>query len=76
MWSFNSMTTSLEELIEELSFPVYRRIATMIFVPRSSSAVEMVAVDPRDLQAFAHGQRGRREPCLRRYDGGDGDPVR
>jgi len=41
-----------EELIEELSFPVYRRIATMIFVPaRSSSAVEMIAVDPRDLQA-------------------------
>jgi hypothetical protein len=40
-----------EELIEELSFPVYRRVATMIFVPRSSSAVEMVAVDPLDLQA-------------------------
>ena len=41
-----------EELIEELSFPVYRR-ATMIFVPadsRNSSAVEMVAIDPRDLQ--------------------------
>jgi len=43
-----------EELIEELSFPVYRRVATMILVPgRSphSSSIEMVTVDPRDLQA-------------------------
>jgi hypothetical protein len=42
-----------EELIEQLSFPVYRRVATMIFVPGVSghvSSVEMVAVDPRDLQ--------------------------
>ena len=39
-----------EELIEELSFPVYRRVATMIFVPAQSS-VEMVAIDPLDLQA-------------------------
>jgi hypothetical protein len=42
-----------EELIQELSFPVYRRIATMIFVPAEShhaSTVEMVAIDPRDLQ--------------------------
>ena len=43
-----------EELIEELSFPVYRRVATMIFVPaesRHASAVEIVAIDPRELQA-------------------------
>jgi hypothetical protein len=41
-----------EELIEELSFPVYRRVATMIFVPaQSRSSVEMVTIDPRDLQA-------------------------
>ena len=43
-----------EELIEELSFPVYRRIATMIFVPAQShhvSSVEMVTIDPRDLEA-------------------------
>ena len=42
-----------EELIEELSFPVYRRVATMIFVPadsQNSSSVEMVAIDPHDLQ--------------------------
>jgi hypothetical protein len=42
-----------EELIEQLSFPVYRRVATMIFVPADSqnaSSVEMVSIDPRDLQ--------------------------
>jgi hypothetical protein len=42
-----------EDLIEQLSFPVYRRVVTMIFVPGPSghaSSVEMVAVDPRDLQ--------------------------
>jgi hypothetical protein len=43
-----------EELIEELSFPVYRRVATMIFVPAVShhaSSVEMVTIDPQELQA-------------------------
>jgi hypothetical protein len=43
-----------EEMIEELSFPVYRRAATMIFVPAEShhaSSVEMVAIDPQELQA-------------------------
>jgi hypothetical protein len=40
-----------EELIEELSFPVYRRVSTMIVVPAgSASSVEMVKVDPQDLQ--------------------------
>ena len=37
-----------EELIEQVSFPVYRRIATMIFVPGASS-VAMVTIDPLDL---------------------------
>jgi hypothetical protein len=41
-----------EELIEGLSFPAYRRISTMIFVPApSGSAVEMATVDPLDLEA-------------------------
>jgi hypothetical protein len=43
-----------EELIEELSFPVYRRVATMIFVPaasRHASSIEMVTIDPQELQA-------------------------
>ncbi|MGO9799993.1 MAG: hypothetical protein ACLPQ0_11075 [Candidatus Binatus sp.] len=40
-----------EELIEQLSFPVYRRVSTMIFVPaKSASSVEIVAIDPQDLQ--------------------------
>jgi hypothetical protein len=43
-----------EELVEGLSFPVYRRTSTMIFVPaqsHSASSVEMVVIDPIDLQA-------------------------
>jgi len=43
-----------EELIEGLSFPVYRRVATMMFVPaqsRPTSSVEMVTIDPLELQA-------------------------
>jgi hypothetical protein len=42
-----------EELIEELSFPVYRRVATMILLPADSrqSSVEMVTVEPADLAA-------------------------
>jgi hypothetical protein len=41
-----------EELIEGISFPVYRRVATMIFVPASvgGSSIEMVTIDPLDLQ--------------------------
>jgi hypothetical protein len=36
-----------EELIEGVSFPVYRRIATMMLVPgRSPRSVEMVTIDP------------------------------
>jgi hypothetical protein len=41
-----------EELIEGLSFPAYHRVSTVIFVPGpSGSAVEMVTIDPLDLQA-------------------------
>jgi hypothetical protein len=49
-----------EELIEELSFPVYRRVSTMIFVPAQghhASSIEMVTIDPLDLQAAQ--DRGR-----------------
>jgi hypothetical protein len=34
-------------LIQELSFPVYRRVSTMILVP----VLEMVTIGPHDLQA-------------------------
>jgi hypothetical protein len=42
-----------EELIEDLSFPVYRRVATMIMLPTDvrRSSIEMVTVDPADLAA-------------------------
>lgn len=41
-----------EELIEGLSFAAYRRVSTVIFVPApSGSGVEMVTIDPLDLEA-------------------------
>ena len=41
-----------EELIEGISFPVYRRVATMIVVPaQTPGAIEMIAIDPAVLQA-------------------------
>ena len=41
-----------EELIDGLSFSAYRRVSTAIFVPAESGcAVEMVIIDPLDLQA-------------------------
>jgi hypothetical protein len=40
-----------EELIDGLSFAAYRRVSTAIFVPAEfGSAVEMVSIDPVDLQ--------------------------
>jgi len=41
-----------EALIEGLTFPAYHRVSTVIFVPGpSGSSVEMVTVDPLELQA-------------------------
>ena len=42
-----------EELIEGLSFPVYRRVATTMLVPAQSfqGSVEMLTVDPLNLAA-------------------------
>jgi len=40
-----------EDLIEGLSFAVYRRVATMITVPGAhAGAVEMIAIEPDALQ--------------------------
>ena len=63
-----------EVLIEELSFPVYRRISTMIFLPRQGrqvSSLEMMTIDPRDLEA-AQGRDARdREQCNESTTGGE-----
>lgn len=42
-----------QELIEGLSFPVYRRVATTMLVPAQSfqGAVEMLTVDPAEVAA-------------------------
>ncbi len=54
-----------EELIEELSFPVYRRISTMIYVPGQTllPSVEMVTIDPRDLQAALDRDSAMHQPA-------------
>jgi hypothetical protein len=40
-----------EELIEGISFPAYRRISTLIFVPGvSGGSIEMIPIDPLDLR--------------------------
>jgi hypothetical protein len=43
-----------EALIDGLSFLVYRRVSTMIYLPaqfHQASSVELVTIDPLDLQA-------------------------
>jgi len=61
----NYEVVSDEELIEGLSFPVYHRVSTAIMVPAQShqaSSVEMVTIDPRDLQAVQEQDRTTQEP--------------
>ena len=56
-----------EQLIEELSFPAYRRVSTVIFAPGqspNSSSVEMVTIDPRDLQAAQDRDNAMAAPSL------------
>lgn len=43
-----------EELVEGLSFPVYRRVATTVFlpsVPGGTVSGQMAAIDPLELEA-------------------------
>jgi hypothetical protein len=61
----NYRVTTDEELIESLSFPVYRRVATMILVPGQGhwrSSVEMFTIDPAELQA-AHEKDAADQPA-------------
>jgi hypothetical protein len=56
-----------EELIEELSFPVYRRVATLIFLPADAyqqSSIEMVNVDPTDLAAAHERDQAASSPVI------------
>lgn len=49
-----------EELIEGLSFPVYRRVATMMLAPTQSNvapSIEMLTIDPVDLAAAVERDR-------------------
>ncbi len=48
------------ELVQELSFPVYRRIATMLYIPGNDAGSYTVsAIDPHELEtALARDQSG------------------
>jgi hypothetical protein len=49
----NYVVVTDEELVEGLSFPVYRRVSTTMMVRAQNrpSSVEMLTIDPRDLEA-------------------------
>jgi hypothetical protein len=49
----NYVVVTDEELVEGLSFPVYRRVSTSMMVPAQNrpSSVEMLTIDPHDLEA-------------------------
>ena len=52
-----------EELIESVSFLAYRRVSTTMIVPgEAGSTVEMVTVDPLDLQAAQEEDAAIRPP--------------
>jgi hypothetical protein len=47
-----------EELIEGVSFPVYRRVSTMIFIPgQNASSVEMAAIDLKSSRRLRSGTK-------------------
>ena len=55
-----------EEMIEGLSFPVYRRGSTIIMVPAPAprtTSIEMLTIDPRELEAALN------------YDAATGEPL-
>jgi hypothetical protein len=66
-----------EELIEGLSFAVYRRIATAIIVPAQShqaSSVEMVTINPSDLQS-AQDRDHDRDAATKQLPAAEGKPA-
>ena len=59
-----------EELIEGISFPVYRRVSTMIFVPapmHETSSIEMT-IDPLDLRAALERDAALERPAPKDVD--------
>jgi hypothetical protein len=40
-----------EELLEQMSFPAYHRIATSIIIPRGPGSYEKARIEPADLEA-------------------------
>jgi hypothetical protein len=70
----NYQVVTDEELIEGLSFPVWRRVSTAIIVPaEQASSVEMVAIDPADLQAAQDSDNAANLPTAQELHPNRGD---
>ena len=60
----NYQVVTNEEIIEGLSLQAYRRISTEILAPtQSGSAIEMLTIDPLDLQAAKKRDARERIDC-------------
>jgi hypothetical protein len=62
----NYVVVTDEELVEGLSFPVYRRVSTPMMVPAQNrpSSVEMLTIDPRDLAAAQERDATKDDSCV------------
>ena len=62
----NYVVVTDEELVEGLSFPVYRRVSTSMMVPAQNrpSSVEMLTIDPRDLEAAQERDAATDQPSV------------
>jgi hypothetical protein len=70
----NYQVVTDEELIEGLSFPVWHRVSTAIIVPaEQASSVEMVAIDPAELQAAQDSDNAASLPTAQEFHPTRGD---
>jgi hypothetical protein len=62
----NYVVVTDEELIEGMSFPVYRRVSTAMMVQALNrpSSVEMLVIDPRDLEAVQKRDAATDQSCV------------
>jgi hypothetical protein len=62
----NYVVVTDEELLEGMSFPVYRRVSTAMMVQAQNrpSSVEMLVVDPHDLEAAQQQDAAADSSCV------------
>jgi hypothetical protein len=62
----NYVVVTDEELLEGMSFPVYRRVSTAMMVQAQNrpSSVEMLTIDPHDLEAAQQRDAATDRSCV------------